>query len=48
MVSSCARGDLDLIFGKISSPEGLSRAIVGTGCTGKWLSHNPWRYSKDM
>ncbi|GAB0208583.1 hypothetical protein GRJ2_003324000 [Grus japonensis] len=34
------------ILGKISSPKGLS--IIGTGCPGKWLSHHPWRYLKDM
>ncbi|KAK4825789.1 hypothetical protein QYF61_002373 [Mycteria americana] len=32
--------------GKISSPKGL--LSVGTGCPGKWLSHHPWRYLKDI
>ena len=27
-------------------PKGLSR--IGTGCPGKWLSHHPWRYLKDL
>jgi len=37
--SSCTRVGLDRIFGKISSPKGLSS--TGTGCPGKWLSHRP-------
>jgi len=35
-----------LILGKFSSPEGLSN--TGRGCPGKWLSHHPWRYLKDV
>ncbi|KAK4828860.1 hypothetical protein QYF61_000988 [Mycteria americana] len=46
MASSCARGGLDWILGNISSPKGLSS--IGRGCPGKWLSHHPWRYLKDM
>jgi len=46
MASSCVRGDLDWILGKISSPKGLSS--VGTGCPGKWWSHHPWGYLKDI
>ncbi|KAK4825890.1 hypothetical protein QYF61_003246 [Mycteria americana] len=37
---------LDWILGKMSSLKGLSS--IGTGCPGKWLSHHPWRYLKDM
>jgi len=44
--SSCSRGGLDYILGKISSPKGLSS--IGTGSLGKWLGHHPWRYLKDM
>ena len=36
--SSCARGGLDWILGKISSLKGLSS--IGTGCPGKTLSHH--------
>jgi len=39
--SSCSRGDLDLILGKISSLKGLSS--IGIGCPGKSWSHHPWR-----
>ena len=46
MVSSCSRGGLGWILGNISSLKGLSSA--GTGCAGKWLSHHPWRYLKDV
>ncbi|KAK4825476.1 hypothetical protein QYF61_027631 [Mycteria americana] len=46
MASSCARGGLDWILGKPSSLKGLSS--IGTGCPGKWLSHHPWRYLKDL
>jgi len=28
------------------SLKGLSG--IGTGCPGKWLSHHPWRCSKDV
>jgi len=44
--SSCARGGLGCILGTISSLKGLSS--TGTGCPGKWLSHPPWRYLKDV
>ncbi|PKU42463.1 hypothetical protein llap_7221 [Limosa lapponica baueri] len=30
----------------LSSPKGVSS--IGTGCPGKWLSHHPWSYLKDM
>lgn len=43
--ASCARGSLDEILGKISSPEGLSGSW--TGCLGRWLSHCPWGCLKD-
>ncbi|KAK4808483.1 hypothetical protein QYF61_005800, partial [Mycteria americana] len=46
MASSCVRGGLDWILGKISSPKVLS--IIGTGCPGKWLSDQPWKYLKDI
>jgi len=35
--SSCARGGLGWILGKISSQNGLSH--TGTDCPGKWLRH---------
>ncbi|GAB0203292.1 hypothetical protein GRJ2_002794800 [Grus japonensis] len=35
MASSCARGGLGWILGKISSPKGLSS--IGPDCPGKWL-----------
>ena len=44
--SSCAKGGLDWISRKNSSPKELSS--TGAGCPGKWLSHHPWRYLKDM
>jgi len=44
MASSCARGDLDWILGKIPSLKGLSN--TGTGCPGKWLSTIPAGISK--
>ncbi|KAK4818318.1 LOW QUALITY PROTEIN: hypothetical protein QYF61_010780, partial [Mycteria americana] len=43
---SCARGGLDWILGNFTSLKGLSS--TGTGCPGKWLSHHPWRYLKDV
>ena len=46
MASSCSRGGLDWMLGKISSPKGL--LSIGTGCPGKWLSHHPWRYLKNV
>ena len=39
-------GGLDWILRKMSSLKGLSS--TGTGCPGKWLSHHPWRYLKDV
>ncbi|KAK4817957.1 hypothetical protein QYF61_003477 [Mycteria americana] len=30
----------------LTSLKGLSS--IGTGCPGKWLSHHPWRYLKDL
>ncbi|KAM9591226.1 uncharacterized protein ACIBXB_006100 [Morphnus guianensis] len=42
MASSCTRGGLAWILGKISLPKGLSG--IGTGCPGKWWCHHPWRY----
>jgi len=43
MDSSCARGGLDWISGKISVRKVWSD--IGTSCPGKWCSHHPWRYS---
>ena len=40
------QGRFRWILGKISSLKGLSS--TGTGCPGKWLSHHPWRYLKDV
>jgi len=34
------------ILGNIYSLKGLSS--TGTGCPGKWWSHHPWRYLKDL
>jgi len=34
------------MLGKISVLKGCSG--IGTGCPGRWLSHHPWRYSKNM
>jgi len=45
MASSCIRGGLDWILGKISSLKALSN--TETGCPGKWWSHHTWRYLKD-
>jgi len=46
MASSCVRGGLDWILGKIS----LLREWSGTGpgCPGQWWSHHPWRGSKTV
>ena len=46
MASSCARGGLYWVLGKTFSPKGLSS--TGSGCSGKWLSHHPWTYLKDV
>ncbi|KAK4815733.1 hypothetical protein QYF61_006771 [Mycteria americana] len=43
---SCARRGLDWISGKISLLKGWSS--VGIGFPGKWWSHHPWRYLKDV
>ncbi|KAK4822862.1 hypothetical protein QYF61_020713 [Mycteria americana] len=40
------QGRFRLDIRKNSSPKGLSS--IGTGCPGKWLSHHPWRYLKDV
>jgi len=45
-ISSCTRGVLDWILGKLSSLKGLSN--IGIGCPVRWLSHHPWRHLKDM
>lgn len=46
MAPSCARGDLDGVLRKISSPKQWSS--IGTGCVRKWRSDHPWKCSKDM
>ncbi|GAB0175933.1 hypothetical protein GRJ2_000058500 [Grus japonensis] len=46
MVSSCIRGGLDWILGKISSPKEWSG--IGTGSPERLWSHHPWRCSKNM
>ena len=37
MASSCSKGDLGWILGKISLLRGLSH--IGIGCPGKWLRY---------
>jgi len=39
-------GGLDWILGTISLLKVLSN--TGTGCPGKWTSHCPWRYLKEV
>ena len=46
LASSCIRGGLDWILGKISLLKEWSG--IGTGCPGKWWSHHPWRGSKTV
>jgi len=46
IASSCITGGLDWILGKISLLNEWSD--IGTGCPGKWLSHHPWRGSKNV
>jgi len=46
MASSCVRGGLDEILGKISLLKEWSG--IGTGCPGRWLSPHPWRCSKNL
>jgi len=46
MASSCIRGGLDVIFGKISFLKEWPG--IGIGCPGKWWSHHPWRSSNNM
>jgi len=41
----CHRG-LGWILGNISSQKGLSSTEAG--CPGRWWSHHPWTYLKDM
>lgn len=45
MALSCARGALDCMLGKVSSPKGFLSIV--TGCPGKWQNPHPWRYLKD-
>ncbi|KAK4832384.1 hypothetical protein QYF61_022239 [Mycteria americana] len=46
MASSCARGGIDWILGKIYLLKGWSS--IGTGCPERWWSHHPWRSSKNV
>jgi len=46
MASSCIRGGLDWILGKISLLKEWSG--IGTVYPGKWWSYHPWRPSKNM
>jgi len=46
MGSSCARGGLDWLVGKLASPKELSS--IATVCPGMWLSDHPWIYLKDL
>ena len=57
MASSCGRGGLDGILGKISLLKEWSDtgtgcpgkwSSMGTDCPGKWWSHHPWRCSKNV
>jgi len=44
MASSCVRGGLDWILGKIYLLKEWSG--IGIGCSGKWWSPHPWRGRK--
>ena len=46
MASSCIRGGLGWILGKISLLKEWSG--IGTGCPGRWWSHHSWRCSKNV
>ena len=46
MASSCIRGGLDWILGKISLLKEWSG--IGIGFPGRWLNHHPWRCLKNM
>jgi len=46
MASSCIRGGLDWISGKIFLLEEWSG--TGTGCRVRWWSPHPWRCSKNV
>jgi len=46
MASSCVRGGLGWILGKISLQK--ERSGIGTGCPGRWWCHHPWRGSKNV
>jgi len=46
MASSYVRGGLDWISGKIFLMKEWSG--IGIGCPGKWLSHRPWRCSRNV
>ena len=46
MATSCIRGGLNWILGKITSMKELQ--CTGTACPGKWLRHHPWRYLKNL
>jgi len=46
MASGCIRGGLDKIVGKISLLKEWSD--IGIGFPGRWLSHHPWRCSKNL
>jgi len=46
LASSCIREGLNWISGNNSLLKEWSG--IGTGCSGKWWSHHPWRCSKNM
>ena len=46
MASSCVRGGLDSILGKISFLKECSDIRIG--CPGRWLRHHPCRCLKNM
>jgi len=46
MASSCVRGGLGSILGKISVLK--ERSGIGPGCPGQWWSPHPWRASENV
>jgi len=46
MASSCVRGGLDEVLGKISLWKEWSG--TGIGCPGRWRSPHPWRCLKNL
>jgi len=46
MASSCVRGGLDWVLGKI--PLLKEWSDIETGCPGQWWSPHPWSYLKNV